>query len=187
MAERRAKDDWTVERVHRIPDDGRRYEIIDGELFVTPSPVLRHQYSVVELCGVLLPYCKAVGLRLGQAPSDIAFSRRTLVQPDAFVLPMNAADRPPAEFAEVGRLMLAVEALSPSTAGVDRNRKRRLYQRMLVPEYWIIDTEARAVERWLPDSREAQVFRDTIRWRPMESFDALVVDLVAVFRSVYGD
>ena len=187
MAERQAPNDWTVERLHRIPDDGQRYEIIDGELFVTPSPVLRHQYAVTELCGVLLPYCSAVGLRLGVAPSDIAVSSRTLVQPDVFVLPMNAADRPPAEFAEVGRLILAVEALSPSTARVDRNRKRRLYQRMQVPEYWIIDTEARAVERWLPQSREAAVFRISMAWQPLATREALEINLVALFARVYGE
>ena len=187
MAMRQATHDWTVERLHRLPDDGQRYEIIDGELFVTPSPVFRHQYAVLELSAVLLPYCRTVGLRVGQAPSDIPFSARTLVQPDVLVLPLNAAGRPPAEFAEVGRLMLAVEVLSPSTAHVDRDRKRRLYQTMQVPEYWIVDTAARTVERWLPESRQGEVFRDTLLWQPVVNHAALEIDLVTLFRHVYGE
>ena len=187
MAERRAEHDWTVERLHRIPDDGQRYEIVDGELFVTPTPALRHQYAAVELLVLLRSYCREVGLQVVAAPADVRVSDNTLVQPDVFVVPMDASGRPPASYEQMGRPVLVVEVLSPSTVRTDREPKRRLYQAMRVPEYWIVDTPARTVERWLPDSREAQVFRDTIRWRPMESFDALVVDLVAVFRSVYGD
>ena len=187
MAMRQATHDWTVDRLHRIPDDGQRYEIIDGELFVTPSPVPRHQYSTGELFGILQMYCRVVGLQPLTAPADVIVSEDTLVQPDVFVIPLDAAGRPPATYEEFGRPVLVIEVLSPSTTRTDRERKRRLYQEMQVPEYWIIDTSARTVERWLPESREADVFRESLVWQPVAGRDPLVIDLVMLFRHVYGD
>ena len=184
---RQATHDWTVERLHRIPDDGQRYEIIDGELFVTPSPVPRHQYAAVELLVRLHSYCRGAGLQLLTAPADVIISKDTLVQPDLFVVPMDASGRPPATYEEFGRPVLVIEVLSPSTTRTDRDRKRRLYQKMQVPEYWIVDTPARSVERWLPESGAADVFRESLAWQPVAGRDALVIDLVMLFRHVYGD
>lgn len=187
MAMRQATHDWTVERLHRIPDDGQRYEIIDGELFVTPSPAPRHQYVAVELLVCLVSYCRTAGLQALTAPADVIVSEDTLVQPDVFVVPMDASGRPPATYEEFGRPVLVIEVLSPSTTRTDRDRKRRLYQEMRVPEYWIIDTPARTLERWLPESREAEVLHEAIEWQPVAGRDALVIDLVMLFRLVYGD
>ena len=63
--------------------------------------------------------------------------------------------------------LLAVEVLSPSTARADRTVKRRLYQRAGVPEYWIVDLEARLVERWRPADERPEVLTDTLTWRPV--------------------
>ena len=187
MAMRQATHDWTVDRLHRLPDDGQRHEIIDGELFVTPSPAPRHQYVAVELLACLHSYCRGAGLQILTAPADVFISKDTLVQPDVFVIPLDAAGRPPATYEEFGRPVLVIEVLSPTTTRTDRDRKRRLYQAMQVPEYWIIDTLARTLERWLPESRESDVFHEAIEWQPVVGRDALVIDLVMLFRHVYGD
>ena len=98
----------------------------------------------------LRPYTESNGL--GEAlisPTDIEFSPRRLVQPDLFVVPMDGGRRPKT-WRDISSLLLAVEVLSPSTARADRLRKRRIYQDEGVPEYWIVDLDARMVERWRP-------------------------------------
>lgn len=184
---RAGSNDWTVERLHRIPDDGKRYEIIAGELFVTPSPAPRHQYVADRLLAVLLQYCDRVGLQVMSAPADVIVSSDTLVQPDVFVIPLDAAGRPPATYAEMGRPLLVIEVRSPSTSRVDRQEKLQLYQSMQVPEYWMVDAETRVLERWLPSSRTAEVLRDAIVWQPVEDFAPLEIDLGQMFRRVYGE
>ena len=179
-------NDWTVERLHRIPDDGKRREIIDGELFVTPSPIPRHQYVAGRLFALLLEYCDHVGLQAVMPPADVIVSPDTLVQPDVFVVPLDSAGRPPATYEEFGRPLLVIEVLSPSTARIDRSQKLRLYQEMQVPEYWIVDVQSREIERWQTVSREAQLVRDSIVWHPVTNLTPLVIDLELLFRRVYG-
>ena len=111
---------WTVEEVRALPDDGNRYEVIDGELFVTPAPIWRHGDAVLALVRLMLPYVDAhpVG-HLKVAPQDIIYGEHTMVEPDLFVVPL-VGGRPPRTWEETGRLLLAVEVLSPTTARADR-------------------------------------------------------------------
>ena len=179
--------EWTVEMVRALPDDGNRYEVIDGELFVTPAPSVFHQRAVVELLYLVGPYVKAH--RIGEAlisPADvIVYGPRKFVQPDLFVLPLvNGA--PMRAWTEVGRLVLAVEVISPSTAATDHHEKRTVYQEKGVPEYWIVDTTARTVERWRPDDSAPETFAETLHWRPDAAVPPLVIDLPAYFDRVLG-
>ena len=106
--------EWTVEMVRALPDDGNRYEVIDGELFVTPAPSWCHQRAVLQLALLLAPYVRdhAIG-DVYVAPADVMFGPRNMVEPDLFVVPLvNGAS--PGTWEEVGRLLLAVEVLSPS-------------------------------------------------------------------------
>ena len=123
--------DWTVEMVNALPDDGNRYEVIDGELLVSPAPSLFHQSAVGKLYLLLAPYADAVGLDAVFAPAAVTFSARREVQPDLFVLPRNAG-RPAKRFEDVGQLMLAVEVLSPHSARTDRHRKRARFRSPLL-------------------------------------------------------
>ena len=178
--------DWTVDTLQALPDDGQRYEIIDGELLVTPAPSNRHQRAVLRLLALLLPYVDSIGLDILVAPADVQFSLRTLVQPDVFVLP-KIGGRFAAKFTDVGELILAVEILSPSSERSDRYKKRALYQHELVPEYWIIDVDARTIERWTPNSAEAELLTTSFLWKPAPLHEALIVDVEEYFRSVIGD
>ena len=179
---------WTVDDLATLPDDGNRYEIIDGELLVTPAPSWRHQRIVRALFKRLLAYLEQhpIGEVL-TSPADVAFARDFSVQPDLFVVPLDRErHRPPETFAEAGRLLLAVEVMSPGSMRTDRYRKRPRYQKERVEEIWIVDGEARLVERWPPDDTVPEVLREELGWHPDPTHQPLVVDLVAVFREADG-
>ena len=178
---------WTVDEVHALPDDGNRYEVVDGELLVTPTPSWRHQDAVLAFADLIRPWLREhpVG-HLLVAPADVVTGSRTLVQPDLFVVPL-VDGRKPGNWSEAGRLLLAVEVLSPGSARADRIVKRRLYQNMRVPESWLVDVDARAVERWTPTDDRAALLDALLSWRPDSSRPALEIDLPALFTEVLGD
>src|SRR6185369_1688733 len=179
--------DWTVAERDALPDDGNRYEVIDGELFVTPAPALSHQEAVACLHRLLADYLRRE--RVGHAffaPADVVFSPRRGVQPDVFVMPLVGGRRPE-HFDDAKRLLLAAEILSPSTARADRVAKRTLYRDEKVPAYWIIDLDARAVERSTPDESRPEILVDQLDWLPDGASEPLVVDLPAYFRSVLDE
>jgi Uma2 family endonuclease len=173
--------DWTVERINALPDDGNRYEVIDGERFVTPAPTIRHQTASVLLAGLLLEYARSIGQVLLAAPTAVTFSARREVQPDLLVLP-SVNGRVPERFSDVGRLTLAVEILSPGTRRADRIVKRALFADEGVPEYWIVDADQCAIERWTPTASAAELHTTSLTWQPDGRFPALTIDLVELFR-----
>jgi Uma2 family endonuclease len=178
---------WTAEMVRTLPDDGSRYEIVDGELLVTPAPVRRHQRMVGQLFRLLADYLEQGGL--GEAlcsPADIEAGERTLVQPDLFVVRL-AAGIPTDDWVEVRDLLLAVEVLSPSTARADRHLKRRLYQREGVPECWIVDLDAGLIERWCPGDERAELLADELLWQPDAAVPPLRIDLTQLFARNHGE
>lgn len=172
---------WTAEMVRALPEDGNRYETVYGELLVSPAPRLTHQEIVARLLVALRQYLGAVPtLHVLHSPADISWGPDVLVQPDVFVLPMDEART--GEWAQVKRLALTIEVLSPSTARYDRFTKRRLYQDVGIPHYWIVDPRASAVEVWTPDSRSPRVETERIEWLPPGASRPFVVDLAELFR-----
>ena len=135
---------WTVEMLDTIPADGNRYEIIDGDLHVTPAPSPTHQRACAELYKALWPYLDRHGIgELFFSPIDVEFAPDTMVEPDLVLFPPQAGPLPP-RFRGSDGALLAIEVLSPSTARSDRQKKRALYQRERVPEYWIVDRAVRS-------------------------------------------
>ena len=133
---------WTIARVRALPDDGRRYEVIDGELYASPAPTWEHQAAVQELLIQLRTYL--AGTAIGHvvlSPADVEFRDDRMVEPDLFVVPL-VDGRAPRDWQEAGRLLLAVEIVSPSTARADRLKKRTLYREERVDEYWVVDLDA---------------------------------------------
>lgn len=178
---------WTADMVRELPSDGKRYEVIDGALFVTPAPSWNHQEAVLQLA--LRLHSHLVQRALGNAmiaPADVEFAFDRMVEPDLFVVPL-VDGRKPRTWEEVGRLLLAVEILSPSTARVDRLIKRKLYQGEGVPEYWIVDVAARLVERWRPDDDRPEIITEKLAWQPDAARDPLEIDLAAYFLDVCGE
>ena len=178
---------WTVADLDDLPDDGIRYEVIDGDLFVTPAPSFAHQRAVLALHALLEPFVRAG--KLGDVlvgPADVTFSPTRLVQPDLFVIPL-ANGRRPARFEDAGRVILAVEVLSPSTARADRVAKRTIYREENVSEYWIIDLDSRTIERSTPRDSHVDLFAERMSWLPEGAAGPLDIDLVAYFAGVLDD
>jgi Uma2 family endonuclease len=109
--------------------------------------------------------------------------QQTLVQPDVFVFE-SLVGRRVESWKEIGKLLLAVEILSPSTARYDRQVKRMRYQRQGIPEYWIVDLDSRMFERWRPGDERPEVLYDGIEWRPDSRKPGLKVDLKEFFNEV---
>jgi len=131
-----------------LPDDGRRCELHDGEMFVTPAPSYDHQRVIGEVFLVLRHQAEERGQgRVVVAPVDVILSETTVVQPDLVYLANRWPGRITGRGVE-GPPTLVVEVLSPSTMRLDRGPKRDLYARHGVPYYWIVDPEARAVEAY---------------------------------------
>jgi len=129
-----------------LPDDGRRYELHQGELSVTAAPGTRHQGTVIALASRLYDHVTSRGLgKVFVAPTDCILSDQTVVQPDILFV---AADRLAivSERAIEGAPTLVVEVQSPSTARLDRERKLMLYAEHGIPFYWIVDPTSRTIE-----------------------------------------
>jgi Uma2 family endonuclease len=178
---------WTAAMVRALPDDGNRYEVVDGELLVTPAPTWTHQRVVRELVMLLGPYMAAQGTgEILPSPADIELDPHGLVQPDLFVQGLVGGHLPQAW--NVGApLLLAIEVLSPSTARADRTVKRRRFQRARIPEYWIVDPDARVIERWRPDDERPEILSDRITWQPEGATGPLTIELPPLFARVHGE
>ncbi len=130
----------------QMPEDGRRYELYDGEVFVVPSPILLHQVVAMRLWRVLDDYATQTGGLAVASPMDVIFSKYDVVQPDIVFLTADSM-RTVSLMDRVSQTPdLAVEVLSPSTTSNDRGRKMRMFQRYGVPEYWIVDPIAETLE-----------------------------------------
>lgn len=119
-----------------MPDDGHRYELVEGVLLVTPAPSIPHQTCVVSLV-VLLRTARTEGHLVLVAPTDVRLTAVTVLQPD--VLVARPADMTLARLE--GAPVLAVEVLSPSTRLIDLGTKRLAYEAAGVPAYWLVDPD----------------------------------------------
>lgn len=131
-------------------NDGLRRELIDGELLVSPSPVAAHQHVVTCILFELMTYLEPLGGRVFPAPLDVVFGESNVVEPDVLAFLAEHLDRIRDGYPRSAP-DLVVEVTSPSTNGVDRLRKRALYERFGVPEYWIVDLDDDALEAYVLD------------------------------------
>jgi Uma2 family endonuclease len=174
---------YSAEMVRALPDDGNRYETVHGELLVTPAPRVWHQEVARRIFSRLDRYLEdhSVGC-LFYSPADISWGDDVLVQPDIFVADRNEVRS--LEWSQVKTLLLAIEVLSPATARYDRYTKRRLYQEVGIPCYWIVDPDDKLVEVWSPESLFPAVERECVRWRPGGMNEDFVLDLEGLFRPI---
>lgn len=178
--------EWTADDVELLPDDGNRYEVVDGELFVTPAPSLRHQAVLDAFHARLRDFARKT--RIGFAffaPGDVPVDRRNLVQPDLFVLPPTNGKRPD-DWKSARLPILVVEILSATTSRRDLGAKRDLYRRAGVAEYWIVDHAERSVQIVRPGAADV-LARDRVEWRPAGADRALVLDLPELFAEALDD
>jgi Uma2 family endonuclease len=137
---------WTYDEYAALPDDGKRYEIMNGVLIMTPAPEANHQSAVLRIGYYLLQAVEFAGLgRVLAAPFDVCLASGRVVQPDLLVV-LNANLDKILEKYMLGGPDLAVEIASPSTAIYDRLSKFEAYEQAGVSEYWIVHPQRKTVE-----------------------------------------
>ncbi len=174
---------YTAEMVRALPDDGNRYEVVYGELLVTPAPRMWHEIVQRRLMYALETYLLRypVGEVLGSR-ADISWSPDTLVSPDVFVVPLHEART--LDWSKVRDLLLIAEVLSPSTARFDRFNKRRRYQDAGVPLYWIVDPDDRRIEVWTPPDTFPRFEAQRLVWHPAGAGEPFALELADLFRPI---
>ena len=170
------------EDLESFPDDNLRREILGGELYVTPSPVPRHQKLVFQIARLLDDFADDVGGEAYVSPLDTVLSAQNVVEPDVIYI---AADRMHTLGAKaiIGVPSLVVEVLSPGTASTDRGRKRQIYAQFGIPEYWIVDPDANTIERC--SDPEGDVYR-TVAIFDCDMPAATLPNLVLTFEKIFA-
>ena len=182
---------WTRDEVARLVEErdgySPRYELVDGELLVTPGPGGRHQRIAFDLALRLHDYVRRQRLgevRLG--PGEIALDGESRFEPDLFVAPAVDGRRAPADD-PVSHPLLICEVLSRGSVRHDRITKRRAFQRHDVPEYWVVDGSAEAIEVWRPDDERATLVDDLLVWQPAGCGDPFIIDVKRFFAEQADD
>jgi Uma2 family endonuclease len=161
-----------------------RYELIDGELIVSPSPGVKHQFAVRQLVVRLHEFVEREGLgTVLMSPADVELAPESVTQPDVFVVPRGTWGdaEGPMQWSSISSLLLAIEVISPSSVRTDRVKKCDFYMRAPVGEYWVADPETRIIERWVKERQTPHVVRDVIVWRPPGASSELRIELSDVF------
>lgn len=172
---------YTAQMVRDLPDDGNRYEVVYGELLVTPAPRFWHQEIIHRLHRALEDYLIRwpVGHAV-QSPADISWAPDVLVQPDLFVVPLDQVRT--MSWERMKDLLLVAEVLSPSSIRADRFTKRRLYQQLGVPLYWVVEAEQHFAEVWTPDAISPRIERDRLHWHPTGAAEPFELQLATLLR-----
>lgn len=158
---------WTYDEFARLPEDGNRYEIIAGELHMTPAPRPIHQKVTYNLAALIGRFVEQHDLGwVLPGPVDVLFAEGNYLEPDLVFVRRDRSGIITDRGIE-GAPDLVVEVVSDSTALRDRNEKRERYAWFGVPEYWVVDAEAGHVEvyRMLEDPITPRVMRETLTWR----------------------
>jgi len=174
---------YTAEEVRQFEDRGVRYEVIRGDLFVTPAPGTPHQLLVVELAHLLYDYLAVHHLgRVITGPFEVEFSDDSAVQPDLLVVLHTQRSRLTPERHQ-GPPALVIEIISYSSKRTDRLQKRELYLSEGVPEYWIVDPDLKRIEHWRPDHSAPEILTKEITWQPTPKTPPLAIELPHLFRA----
>ena len=170
---------WTLEELHSLPDDGNKYELIRGQLFVTPAPTVSHETILARLTRILEPYVAANGLGYVYHPrAVIRIGNHTEVEPDLMV--RQSPQDETVDWTQVPLPILVIEVASDSTRRRDRVQKLALYGDVRIPEYWIVDGEDRTI-RAIRLGQDDVIADDTLTWHPAGAELPLVIDLADVF------
>jgi Uma2 family endonuclease len=170
---------WTLDEVHALPDDGNKYELVHGTLWVTPAPTDRHETILSRLTRVLDPYVEAQALGLVFRPHAVfRVGRDVEVEPDLMV--RQPHPDPGGSWETAPRPIVVAEVVSPSSRRRDCGKKRELYMEQGIPEYWIVDGDERTITVVI-QGRDVEVVADTLTWAPAGASERLTFELARVF------
>ena len=137
---------WTYPDYAAVADDGHRYELVDGVIYMAPVPTTGHQSASNWFLFYLMTHIQIPGLgRVFAAPTDVELGPGDVVQPDVLVV-LNGSSAAITASRVIGAPDLIVEIASPSTSGYDRREKQDTYARAHVSEYWIVDPVGQSIE-----------------------------------------
>lgn len=170
---------YTVADLEQFPDDGNRYELLEGWLLVTPMPGSAHQWLVMRLASALDVHTGSGRLGYVYPGGGAQHGLATFLIPDVLVTAPGV--RPGRPWSEMTERWLAVEVLSQSTRTYDRHYKVRAYLGMGVREVWLVEPWARAVEVHRVIGEAPEVVRDTLAWRAPGADAPLTLDVAALF------
>lgn len=169
---------WTRADLARLPDDGNRYEVLDGALLVTPQAAFRHQEVAMRLSFALRAYCQQHGIGVVVGPGAVAHGQSEL-QPDIQVIPgpvvLDAA------WTELPLPLLVVEVLSDSTRSRDLGVKCDAYLRWGIPAYWVVDTVVQSVMTFAAGADAPAAYRDVLHWRPRVDITPFAIEVASLF------
>jgi Uma2 family endonuclease len=166
----------TVDDLEQLPEDGNRYELLDGMLIVTPAPRLSHQVIAGRIQSRLAVNLQDVAHVVG--PGVVTLRPATQLEPDVLVYPSRFS--PMLHWADISGHWLAVEVLSRSSRMYDREFKRDAYFALGVPEVWLADRWELTVEVCKARGR-GKIVRDALRWRAPSVNVMVTIDLTDVF------
>jgi Uma2 family endonuclease len=176
---------FTIEMLDDFPDDGNRYEVLEGMLLVTPAPSITHQIVATRLVNILMN-ALAVGPRAHVvAVGALQRGENTQLLPDILVFP--AASPPATEWRTVQEWWLAIEVMSPSSRVYDRVVKRDAYLALGVEEYWVVDIRDRSIEVFKRGKAGSERAVNSLTWRPVALGGEVIVHLEEVFRDAGDD
>jgi Uma2 family endonuclease len=175
----------TIDMLDDFPDDGTRYELLDGLLLVTPAPTNAHQIVASRMLTML---SIALGSDSGARVVAVGAIQRgddTQLQPDVLVYPSRFS--PSTHWRDIRGWWLAIEVLSPSSRLYDREVKRGAYLALGVEEYWIVDPKNCSVDVWSPHHTAPDRVTDALVWRPVGLDREVALDLRILFHEICGD
>jgi Uma2 family endonuclease len=182
-----APHDWTYAEYARLPDDGNRYEVLDGEVLVTPGPAPKHQHVLGTLYTLLRAYVEQQRLGIVFTDVDLLFETGQYLRPDLVYVPESALRGITDRGVEL-RPGLVVEVLSPTSSSIDRVRKPQRYGDFGVPEYWVLDPVERVAWIWRFPATGSQPLREAERmvWKPAGAAYPFRLDVQDLFRPMFG-
>ncbi len=175
---------WTIEELHSLPEDGNMYELIRGELFVSPPPGEMHEEISARLTRLLDPYVAANRLGLTYHSRAVLRFEESQSEPDLMIRHSRAGRPKHAkvddDWLDSPTPILIVEIISPWSRRRDREQKRAYYIEAGVAEYWIVDPERRSVRVVRPGREDAVATRE-LEWHPAGVAQPLVINVDDIF------
>ena len=170
---------FTIADLDRFPDDGNRYELLGGQMLVTPAPGPQHQVVLARLIMRLVDYLGPYGPAIFVTPGVIQLEDHTQLEPDLLVFPVGLTDE--TSWRRITGWWLAVEVSGRDSKVYDRDFKRDAYLRLGVREVWRVDLMDQRVHRSRPGEATEVPYGNELRWHPPEMAEALFLPVPALF------